>query len=100
MVFSFLLLAIRLRTANWPFHPLGFALGGSWYMSYVWASVLVGWLVKVLLLRYGGQRAYLRALPLIFGIILGDCVWGMIWLFVGMILHRPTYGVWFFNQNF
>jgi hypothetical protein len=96
MLFAFVLLAVRLRVPNWPFHPLGFALGGSWAMIYaIWSSIFVGWMLKVLLLHYGGQRAYLRALPLVFGVILGDCVWGVIWFVVGALIHRTTYSVWF-----
>jgi hypothetical protein len=96
LLFALILLAVRLQVANFPFHPLGFALGGSYnMMSAIWSCIFIGWGIKVLLLRYGGQRAYLRSLPLFFGLIIGDCVWGVIWLVVGVMLHRSTYSVWF-----
>jgi len=82
---------------NFPFHPLGFTLGSTWSMTYLWVSIFVGWLIKVMLLRYGGQRAYLRALPMFFGIILGDCLWGVIWLVTGVLLNRATFSVWWPN---
>jgi hypothetical protein len=98
MLFCFILLALRLRLANFPFHPLGFALGGSWnMMNAMWSCILIGWLIKLLLLRYGGQRAYVRSLPLFFGLIVGDCVWGVFWLAIGVFLHRTMYSVWFVN---
>jgi hypothetical protein len=96
MIFCLILLAVRLQVANFPFHPLGFALGGSYYMmTTMWSCIFLGWMIKVLLLRYGGQRAYLRSLPFFFGLIIGDCVWGVIWLTVGVFLHRTMYSVWF-----
>lgn len=95
-VFAVLLLGIRLVLPKWPFHPLGFALAGSWYMqTTLWLSIFTAWLIKVLLLRYGGHHAYIRALPLFFGLILGDCVWGMVWLIYGAWSGLPTYSVWF-----
>jgi len=95
-VFAFILLGIRLRVTNWPFHPLGFALAGSWYMTNaLWASIFIGWLAKALLMRYGGQRAYLLFLPFFLGLILGDCVWGSIWLIIGVAFKTRTYSVWF-----
>jgi hypothetical protein len=98
MLFCFILLAVRLQAANFPFHPLGFALGGSYnMMNAMWFCIFIGWMVKVLLLRYGGQRAYLRSLPFFFGLIVGDCVWGVFWLAIGVFLHRTMYSVWFVN---
>lgn len=55
---------------------------------------MVGWIIKVLLLRYGGLRAYSTALPIFLGFILGDCVIGGIWSLVNMILGVPTFSVW------
>lgn len=95
-LFASVLLSIRMVLPKWPFHPLGFALAGSWYMqTAVWLSIFAAWLIKVLLLRYGGHRAFIKALPFFFGLILGDCVWGMMWLIYGIWSGQQTYSVWF-----
>ena len=57
-----------------PLHPIGYAFACSYAMEYIWAVMLVTWLVKLLVVRYGGLKAYRRSLPLFFGIILGDAV--------------------------
>ena len=47
----------------WPFHPAGYALSVSFAMDYFWFCFFIAWLVKVLIVRYGGMRAYGRAIP-------------------------------------
>ena len=75
----------------WPFHPLGYVLIDSWAMYNLWTPVLISWLLKSLILRHGGLRAYRRALPFFWGLILGDFVTGGTWLGIGLILNIPVY---------
>lgn len=55
--------------------------------DYFWLDMFVAWLVKSLILRYGGLRLYQTALPFFFGLILGDFVAGSAWCIVGTVLH-------------
>ncbi|MCC6444873.1 MAG: hypothetical protein IT210_15625 [Armatimonadetes bacterium] len=71
-----LLLWLRQRFLWFPFHPVGYALAGSWTMSWLWFSILTGWAVKSLLLRYGGVRAYRLATHFFIGLVLGEFVLG------------------------
>ncbi|HCL29179.1 MAG TPA: hypothetical protein DIC52_12165 [Candidatus Latescibacteria bacterium] len=61
-----------------PFHPAGFVyatgLGGL-----LWGSALVGWGVKVLVVRYGGAGTYRALRPFFFGLILGELSMRMLW---------------------
>ncbi|MFH1568089.1 MAG: DUF6785 family protein [Gemmatimonadota bacterium] len=62
----------------WPLHPLGYALMGMGPMDFYWFSFFVAWLIKVLVLKYGGAQLYRRSLPLFLGLILGQfCCSGM-----------------------
>jgi hypothetical protein len=56
--------------------------------------LLIAWIIKTLLLRYGGLRAYRRALPFFLGIILGECILGSLWTLIGIALDVPTYSFW------
>jgi len=94
LLFSLLLMALRIRLPNWPFHPLGLAMAAGLYLRYIWFSIFIGWFVKLLLMRYGGQKGYLMGLPFFMGLILGDCVWGSIWLISGMLFRVQTYNMW------
>jgi len=57
---------------RWPLHPVALLFAGNWYAHRVWVSVFLGWLAKVLILRYGGARLYRRAQATFIGLILGE----------------------------
>jgi hypothetical protein len=86
--------AMRVRFPWWPFHPLAFAVSSSWEINLVWFPLFLAWLVKVIVLRYGGRRGYGRALPFFFGLMLGQFVLGSLLNIVGIILQIPTYQFW------
>lgn len=65
------LTALRLRFAGWPLHPVGLAVVSSFTMYAVYAGFFVAWLVKGVLLRWGGYRAYDSARPFFIGLALG-----------------------------
>jgi hypothetical protein len=67
-----LIATLRTRLGWFPFHPLGYALSGSWTMMVFWFPCLVAWLCKVVLLRYGGMKLYARARPFFLGMVLGE----------------------------
>jgi uncharacterized protein DUF6784 len=85
------LAALRSRFAWWPFHPVGFALGNSFEMDLLWCQFLVGWLCKVVSLRYGGVQAYRAALPFFIGLILGDYVIASLWTILGSMTGATMY---------
>ena len=69
-------------------------LAPGWFTYVLWPSIFIAWLLKLLLLRYGGLRAYNKALPFFFGLILGDCVIGGVWALVNLCFQIPTFSVW------
>jgi hypothetical protein len=78
----------------WPFHPVGYAISGSWSINLVWTPMLIAWMIKLTLLRYGGLRLYRRALPFFLGLILGETVAGCAWALIGIAWNIPTYTFW------
>ncbi len=95
--FLTLLTFIRGRFFGSPFHPLGYAMACS-YGELFWGPFLLVWAIKSILLRYGGHKAYLTALPGFLGFALGHfVVAGAIWGTLGAALGGPflRYGVWF-----
>jgi hypothetical protein len=66
-----LLVALRLRFAGWPLHPVGLAVVSSFTLYAVYGGFLVAWLAKAVLLRWGGYRAYREATPFFIGLALG-----------------------------
>ena len=87
---SLLLMFMRFRFLWWQFHPLGYAISSSWGI-HVWSSFLLSWIIKVIVLRYGGLRTYRRAVPFFLGLILGEYLIGGIWNWVSIIWNVQTY---------
>ncbi|MDR3708966.1 MAG: hypothetical protein P4L33_11755 [Capsulimonadaceae bacterium] len=75
----------------WPFHPVGYALAGTYSMEYMWCPFLAGWLIKSLVLRYGGVRLCLNWMPFFLGLILGDYVVPTLWGFWGTATNTQVY---------
>jgi len=88
-----LLMAARTRFLWWPLHPVGYALAGTFTMPWLWCATLLGWLVKLLILRYGGRKTYHRLLPFFIGLILGDYVAGAFWALFGLATGAQVYKV-------
>lgn len=92
-----LLLLNLLRTYYlwWPLHPVGYAMSFVTYLQKEWFSVLIGWALQTLIIRYGGHRGYQTARPLFLGLILGAMAAGGFWLvldgFTGLRDHKILY---------
>ena len=87
------LAVLRIVFVGWPLHPAGFALGISYAMNYFWLCVLVAWLAKFVMIRYGGMNAHRKAIPFFLGLILGDYVVGGLWSLLAIALEQPTYKI-------
>jgi hypothetical protein len=90
-VFGFLLVgalsAMRLRFAWWPLHPIGFLMLYTYPGIHLWLSILIGWLAKTLILRFGGPKMYTDAKPFFMGLIVGESVAAGFWLALGVLLN-------------
>jgi hypothetical protein len=85
-----LLMIARRRFLWWPVHPLGFPISVlSYPVLTVWVSVFIAWLVKLIILKYGGPRLFGIIRPFFLGLIAGQFVVAGIWLiidhFTGMV---------------
>ena len=59
---------------------------GRWFC----ASFLVGWLIKRLVVRFGGTRAYQLCKPLMFGVIAGEMLAGVLTMLIGAAYYLIT----------
>jgi hypothetical protein len=82
---------LRTRFVWWPLHPIGYAVGNTDTMTWIWFPTLLGWLFKSLILRYGGVKLYRQALPFFFGLVLGDYAISGIWALIFLTFHMPGY---------
>lgn len=80
-----------LRWTSWPLLPVGFVTSYGAFIQNVWFSIFIGWLVKMLLLKYGGAGLYQASRPLFVGIIFGEALAAGIWLVINAVLVLNGY---------
>jgi hypothetical protein len=80
-----LLIFMRYRFLWFPVHYLGFPINDTWIMANAWFSIFLGWLVKLIVLRWGGHRLYINLRPLFLGFILGNITCAGVWLIIDAI---------------
>jgi len=73
---------VRTRFLWWPLHPLGFAIGATHMASTLWFSIFIAWVVKSLILRYGGPAVYRKGLFFFLGLVLGHYTCAGVWLII------------------
>jgi hypothetical protein len=82
------LLLLRAAFVWFPFHPIGFLIAGTYPMYHLWLSLFVGWMAKVMIVRYGGMRGYKTVLPFFLGLVVGDCANALCWAVLGFFTHN------------
>jgi len=82
--------ALRFRFLWWPLHPVIFLMCGTWTISVMWVSFLIGWLIKHLIVRYGGGKTYQSLKPVFLGLIMGELFAVTVQLVVGFIYYKVT----------
>jgi len=72
----------RQRLLWWPLHPLGFAVAANHLMDKIWFSVFIAWVVKKLVLRYGGSAVYGKSQKFFLGLIAGEVLCNGLWIVI------------------
>ena len=75
---------------GFPLHPLGFAMCATWGVVVLWFSMLVAWLIKAPLLRYGGMALYRRVRPFFLGMIFGEFFSAAVWALLALLFRVET----------
>ena len=77
-----MLTLLRHKFLWWPLHPLGLTVAGSRVMDWTWFSIFLAWLVKIIVLRYGGPKMFRALRPFFLGMVLGQFVSAGIWAII------------------
>jgi hypothetical protein len=83
-----LLMMAKQRFVWWPVHPMSLPISAMWMTDVIMLSVFISWLLKLVILKYGGPSLYNRLKPLFIGFVAGHftsmCAWTVIDAFTGM----------------
>lgn len=88
---AMVLSVLALRYSAWPFLPVGYVVATTNFSEWFWYSVLLGWLAKVLVLRFGGAKMFQRGKPFFIGLIAGEAIAAGAWLAVNLVLAALHY---------
>jgi len=82
-IISFLLL-MRHQFIWWKLHPIGYVMGAVYSSYFLWSCIFIGWLLKYIILKFGGIKQYRLLRPLFMGLILGEYSIIGLWMILGM----------------
>jgi len=82
-----LMSVLRLRYTWWPLHPVIFVVWGTIGSTWMATSFFVGWVLKTVISRLGGGKAYAKAKPYFIGLVAGEFLVGIIWGAIGLIYY-------------
>ena len=83
--------ALRARFVGFPLNAAAYAMNITFATDFFWCDMFVAWLIKILILRYGGRNLYRAALPFFLGLILGDFVSGSAWSIFGTAINANIF---------
>ena len=74
------LMVAQYRFLWWPFHYLGYPI--SCVFGRMWLGVFIAWIIKGVILKYGGITLFNRLKPFFLGLILGEAVVAGVWVII------------------
>ena len=70
---------MRTHFLGFPLHPIGLAISQINLTGQMWFSVFLAWLIKAIVIRYGGPRLLATVRPFFLGLILGQFAVASLW---------------------
>jgi hypothetical protein len=83
------LMAMKMHFLGWPLHPVALPIASAWVMDAYLPAVFMAWLIKAVIMRYGGLRLHRLALPFFLGLIAGSAVVAVLRTITASILEVP-----------
>ncbi len=103
------LLFLRRRFMRFPIAPVGYVVvllsfqynwvspylrhdQATWEASLIWGGVFVGWLIKKLVVKYGGMNVYRSAKPFFIGLVAGSVLTVFGWNLLDLVISINSAG--------
>ena len=86
---------MRTRFLWWPLHPIGLTIASDGIIDYLWFTLFMAWLIKTLILKYGGVKVYRNSIPFFLGLVLGQYTAAGVWVILSWILHQEIGTLYF-----
>ncbi|MCW8129961.1 MAG: hypothetical protein KIS92_06365 [Planctomycetota bacterium] len=70
----------------WFPHPIGFVMWmGPYPLVCLWFSFFLGWLIKLLIVKFGGAQAYLGTKRFFIGLVVGEACASVVWKMIAAL---------------
>ena len=76
---TLMLMVLRQLFAGFWFHPIGFVLGSSHMLNFLWGSFLVAWILRLIVVSLGGAAAVRTKLQPFFVGVFVAAICSMLW---------------------
>lgn len=70
----------------WPIHYIGFPIADSIPLRRWWFAIFIAWLIKGLILKFGGHNVYKKSVPFFLGLIMSNIVWIIVEVLLNFVL--------------
>lgn len=87
------MMAARSRFLWFPLHPIGLLMCVPFAMFTMWVSIMLGWLAKTMISRYGGTDTYRKLVPAFLGLALGDIMMVVFWVVIDAWQGRTNHSL-------
>ena len=87
LVTTLALMWLKLTFQWWPLHPVAYPIATGSTIQALTLVIFITWLVKSILLRYGGLRAHRVALPLFLGLLAGGATEALLRRVLSLLLN-------------
>jgi hypothetical protein len=81
------------RTLFWFPHPIGYIMLINPLMGSLWFSFFLGWMLKVIAVKYGGKSTYERLRDACIGLIMGEILAILLWNSIAIVMNVPLPGI-------
>lgn len=93
-VLVWLMVVGRSRFLWFPLHPLGYLVAPTYPVTRLWFPLFLGWLIKTLVMKYGGSNSYVSLRPFMIGLILGNAAAMIFWTLLVFYLKGTPIPYW------
>ncbi|MBO5958982.1 MAG: hypothetical protein J6Q65_02550, partial [Lentisphaeria bacterium] len=81
---------MRTRFLWWPFHAVIFCIWNTEPANVIWFSFLLGWVLRTIVVKLGGEKNYIQMKPLFLGLIFGEVAASGLFIISGLIYYLVT----------
>jgi hypothetical protein len=82
------MVVMRSHFSWFPLNPLAYAIVPSWAGYVLWFPFFLAWILKSMLLKFGGIETYRKLAPFMIGMILGEFTMQILWTLIVMFGHN------------